>query len=360
MVINNIFIFLVILMISVVYAQTRQMPAHHTADGFRNPFPTYEDRDFADFLQWSLIDRIKGKKPDKPDSYNFETVKNNGEFLRENSDAYSITWIGHSTLLVQMEGLNILTDPIWSDRCSPLQFIGPKRHAPPGVAFEDLPPIDVVLISHNHYDHLDRLTIEQLGNDPLYLVPLGIGNFLQDIGIQHYEELDWWESVTFNGKKFVCTPAQHFSNRSMFDRNKTLWSSWAVIGEERKFYFAGDTGYFPGFKEIAERFGPFDIAAIPIGAYLPRWFMSPVHLSPQEAVQAFLDLDAQIFVPVHWGTFELADEPLDNPVKVLRKEIELRSLNPQAFWILRHGETRIYKNESRMAQQTLINSERSY
>jgi N-acyl-phosphatidylethanolamine-hydrolysing phospholipase D len=255
-----------------------------------------------------------------------------------------VTWIGHSTLLIQINGLNILTDPIWSDRSSPFQFVGPSRHVPPGVAFEDLPPIDVVIISHNHYDHLDRLTIEQLGNSPLYIVPLKIGEFLESLDISHYEELDWWESIKFNGTEFICTPAQHFSNRSLFDRNKTLWSSWVIRNEEKNFYYAGDTGYFPGFKEIAQKYGPFDMAAIPIGAYLPRWFMSPVHVSPEEAVQVFLDLNARVFIPIHWGTFELADEPLDQPPIALKQEIERRNLNQENFWILKHGETRIYKD----------------
>jgi len=329
---------------SLSLAQSPLAPEHHTEEGFRNPFPTYEDKDFGDFLQWSLVDRIKGNKPDKPDTYNFEMYENDGQYLQKNQTEFTITWVGHSTLLVQTDGLNILTDPIWSERCSPVQFAGPKRYMPPGIRFESLPEIDIVIISHNHYDHLDRLTIEKLGNKPLYLIPLKIGAFFEDLGITNYEELDWWESITFNGVEFICTPAQHFSNRSMFDRNKTLWSSWVVNGKNNRFYFGGDTGYFPGFTEIAERYGPFDIAAIPIGAYLPRWFMAPVHLSPEEAVQAFLDLKAKIFIPIHWGTFELADEPLDQPPEALHKEIKRRNLARDRFWILKHGETRIYEH----------------
>ncbi len=238
--------------------------------------------------------------------------------------------------------------------------MGPKRHVPPGIAFEDLPLIDVVIISHNHYDHLDRLTIEQLGNKPLYFVPLGIGDFLDDLGISHYEELDWWDTITFNGVKFVCAPSQHFSNRSVFDRNKTLWASWIVVGSEQRIYFGGDTGYFPGFTEIGEKYGPFDIAAVPIGAYLPRWFMGPVHLSPQEAVDAFIDLNADKFLPIHWGTFELADERLDNPPRILKNEIARRELNPDDFWLLRHGETRIYDQEKKILQQNLEISDKNF
>jgi len=163
------------------------------------------------------------------------------------------------------------------------------------------------------------------------------------LGITNYQELDWWDSIKFNGLNITCSPAQHFSNRGLFDRNKTLWCGWIISGKENRFYFAGDTGYFPGFKEIAEKYGPFDFAAIPIGAYLPRWFMGPVHLSPDEAVKVFREINSKFFVPIHWGTFELADEPLDQPPKELLKEIQNQSLNSEQFLILKHGETKIIK-----------------
>lgn len=313
-------------------------PAHHTGTGFRNPFPGYESRDFGDVIRWMVIDRIKGGKPKKPESYHFDRVENDGRWLKENRTECTVTWIGHSTLLVQMPGLNILTDPIWSDRCSPVGFAGPKRHVPPGLDFDDLPEIDVVLISHNHYDHLDKATIKKLGSASLYLIPLGLGNFFSDMDINNYRELDWWQSVHFNGVDFVCTPAQHFSGRSPFDRDRTLWCGWIALNEQHRFYFAGDTGYFPGFKEIGEKYGPFDFAALPIGAYLPRWFMRPVHTDPGEAIQAFLDLGAKRFVPIHWGTFDLADEPLDLPPAELLAEAKKQEVE---IWLFRHGETRI-------------------
>jgi L-ascorbate metabolism protein UlaG (beta-lactamase superfamily) len=331
--------------LNLIYAQNYNDKSHHTENGFKNPFPGFEEKDFGDFIQWSVIDRIKGKKPVKPNSYNFPFVENDGKKLRENKSEFTVTWIGHSTLLIQMDGMNILTDPIWSDRCSPVQFAGPKRHIKPGVKLEELPKIDAIIISHNHYDHLDRLTIEHFGNEPVYFVPLGIGEFLDDLDITNYEELDWWDELTLNGLQFVCTPAQHFSNRSMFDRNKTLWCGWIIQGKFETIYFAGDTGYFPGFAEIGEKFDSITVAAIPIGAYLPRWFMSPVHVSPQEAVKAFLDVKADYFIPIHWGTFELADEPLDNPPISLKKEIERLHLDNNKFIILQHGETRIFKSE---------------
>ena len=327
------------------FSQDKADKSHHTEDGFHNPFPGFEEKGFGDFIQWSVIDRIKGKKPDKPDSYDFPIVENDGKFLRENESEFTVTWVGHSTLLIQIDGMNILTDPIWSDRCSPVQFAGPKRHVKPGIKLENLPKIDAIIISHNHYDHLDRLTIEHFGNDPVYFIPLGIGEFLEDLDITNYEELDWWDDLTLNGLKFNCVPSQHFSNRGMLDRNKTLWCGWVIQGKSETIYFAGDTGYFPGFVEIGEKFAPITVAAIPIGAYLPRWFMSPVHVSPQQAIQAFVDVKAEYFVPIHWGTFELADEPLDNPPKVLKQEIERLNLDSDKFAILHHGETRVFNFE---------------
>ncbi len=336
---------LVLLSVLGLKAQDSVNYRHHTTDGFRNPFPGFAERGFGDFLRWAVWERIKGEKPERPDTYDLTAAPNDGHFLRNNNHPFTITWVGHSTLLVQLEGLNILTDPIWSERCSPVSFAGPKRHVEPGIQFDDLPPIDVVMISHDHYDHLDKDTIKKLGKGPLYLVPLGIGAFLRDLGIRHYVEMDWWDSIRINDIQFVCTPAQHFSGRSLFDQNNTLWSSWVVRAETYRFYFGGDTGYFDGFKRIARRFGPFDVAALPIGAYRPRWFMGPVHMSPEESVQAYLDLNARFFVPIHWGTFELADEPLDEPPRLLRKAIKKHDLNTKHFWILQQGQTRYLSAE---------------
>jgi len=315
-------------------------PPHHTDKGFVNPYPGFEEKSFGDFLYWILFDRARNSNDKKNRTYDFIRVKNDGKALRENTGSFSVTWIGHSTLLIQIAGVNILTDPIWSERSSPFQFIGPKRFVKPGVRFEDLPEIHVVIISHDHYDHFDENTIRRLGNAPLYIVPLKVGKLLEDSDITNYRELDWWGSTTYRGIDFIATPAQHFSGRSLFNRNETLWSGWVIRGKKHRVYFAGDTGYFPGFKEIGERYGPFDIAAIPVGAYMPRWFMGPVHLSPEEAVQAFLDVKGKKFLPIHWGTFDLANEALDDPPKVLIGEIVHRMLPVENFWILKHGETR--------------------
>lgn len=315
--------------------------SHHTQHGFKNPSPEFKEISVLDFLKWKIFEGRKGEIPDKPKQYHFNTVKNDGRLLRQNTNQSTITWIGHSTLLIQTEGLNILTDPIWSERCSPVPFAGPKRHVAPGVAFENLPPIDVVIISHNHYDHLDKKVIKKLGNKPLCLVPLGVGKQMKKWGIERYKELDWWNSIKVDGLEFVCTPAQHFSGRTAFDRNKSLWCSWVLRGKSKNLYFAGDSGYFSGFQTIGEQYGPFDVAAIPIGAYMPRWFMAPVHVDPQQAVQVFLDVKAKNFIPIHWGTFDLADEALDAPPKELLAEINKRKLDTASFWILKHGETKI-------------------
>ncbi len=320
---------------SMVFAQS-----HHTKDGFHNPYSGFENRGMGDVFKWAVIDRLAGKKPFHPDAYSFPLEENDGKWLRQNDSTFSITWVGHSTLLIQVEGLNILTDPIWSDRASPLSFAGPKRYMPPGLLFEDLPNIDVVLISHDHYDHLDKETLLKLGNKPLYLVPLGIGELLQDWGITHFAELDWWGSNRVNGIELICLPAQHFSGRTLTDRDQRLWASWLVKGKTLKIYFGGDSGYFPGYKEIGTKYGPIDFAALPIGAYKPRWFMAPVHMGPKEALQAMADLRANTFVPIHWGTFDLADEPLDDPPQYLRELIKEKQLDAQRFWFFKHGETR--------------------
>ena len=257
----------------------------------------------------------------------------------------TVTWIGHSTLLVQMGGLTFLTDPIWSNIPSPLPPLGPRRFVPPAVAINELPTIDFVMISHNHYDHLDLPTLRVLaGRNPqtLFLVPLGNAALLQRHGIDNVRELDWGESVGLAGLTVHCLPAQHWSKRSLTDTNKALWSSWAVIGERRRFYHAGDTGYFAGFKQIADYLGPFDLAAVPIGAYAPRQMMRASHMNPEEAVSAALDLDAKTAVAMHFGTFDLSDEPLNQPPWRFKQAAVAQGLGEQQAWVLKIGETRSF------------------
>lgn len=269
-------------------------------------------------------------------------------FASGSQDGPTVTWVGHATVLVEMDGVRFLTDPMWSKRASPLAWLGPARRVEPGIAFEDLPAIDFVLISHNHFDHLDLPTLKRLAErDPetRFVVPLGNAKLLRDRGISQVIELDWMEHVDLGGVEIHCLPSQHWSKRSLNDTNKALWSSWAVIGDERRFYFAGDTGYFGGFAEIGETLGPFDLAAVPIGAYEPTEMMFPSHMDPEQAFQAAVDLQARTALGIHFGTFDLADEPLDEPPKRFRDEAERRALDasrdalPDA-WIFSIGEIR--------------------
>ena len=261
--------------------------------------------------------------------------------LRSNHKRATVTWVGHSTVLVQLDGVNLLTDPAWSQRLGPLSgTVGVKRFTPPGIRFEDLPPIDVVLISHDHYDHLDEPTVRRLARtfNPLFVVPLGIKAWLADRGITNATELDWGESVKVKGLEIVCAPAQHGSGRSLTDTGRRLWASWAVIGTKR-LYFAGDTAYSSHFEMIGDLLGPFDLAALPIGSYTPRFIAQAVHMSPEEALHAAWDLHARDFIGIHWGTYKLAREPYDEPPRRIAEEAARLKLDPHTIWLPKPGET---------------------
>jgi len=252
----------------------------------------------------------------------------------------SVTWIGHASFLVRMDGVTFLTDPIFSERASPLSFAGPPRLVPPGIPLDELPKIDFALVSHDHYDHLDLPTVRALAAKGIpFFVPLGLGELVREAG-GDVTELDWWQSAPFAGVRLHCVPAQHFSGRSLTDESRRLWAGWVVEGPSRRFYHAGDTGYFDGFAEIGKRFGPLDLAAIPIGAYAPASIMQFVHLNPEEAVQAAVDLRATTAVAMHYGTFDLTDEPLDEPPRRFHAEISRRALEGVDAWTLAIGETR--------------------
>jgi L-ascorbate metabolism protein UlaG (beta-lactamase superfamily) len=253
----------------------------------------------------------------------------------------TVTWVGHSTLLVQLDGVSFLTDPTWSDRVGPFSgSIGVSRYTPPGVPLDRLPPIAFVLVSHDHYDHLDEPTVRRLARtfDPRFVVPRGVKAWLAARGIANAVELDWGESTSIRGLEIVCTPAQHGSGRTLTDTGKRLWASWAVIGS-RRFYFAGDTGYARHFALIGDELGPFDLAALPIGSYTPPAMMRPVHLSPEEALQAWRDLRARRFVGIHWGTFRLAREAYDEPPRRIAAEVERLRLDPRAILVPWPGQT---------------------
>ncbi|MEZ5980579.1 MAG: MBL fold metallo-hydrolase [Planctomycetota bacterium] len=256
-------------------------------------------------------------------------------------DALRVTFVGHATVLVQTAGLNVLLDPIWSDRASPVGFAGPLRHAPPGVDFDDLPPIDLVLVSHNHYDHLDVATLRRLAerDGPTILLPLGNAALLEEESIAGGRDLDWWDSFDVaEGVRATCVPAQHFSGRGIGDRMATLWCGFVLATPGGTIYFAGDTGAGPHFAEVRERFGPPRLALLPIGAYLPRWFMSPVHVDPAESVEAFGEVGAAFGLAVHFGCFELADDGPLQPVRELEQALDARGVARERFRALAIGE----------------------
>ncbi len=269
---------------------------------------------------------------------------------RADSGRIVATWIGHSSFLLQMAGVNVLLDPVWAERASPLSFAGPRREVPPGIEFGALPRIDLIILSHDHYDHLDLYTVRRLLRehpDAVWVAPLGVGAWLARRGARVGAELDWWESAKLCGLVLTCVPAQHFSGRSISNRNATLWCGWVIRSDSRAVLYAGDTGRHPEFTTITERLGPFDAAFLPIGAYEPRWFMQPVHMAPEEAVGAYREIVAAnqgspcSFVAMHWGTFKLTDEPLDEPPELTRAAWKEAELDPALLWIARHGETRI-------------------
>jgi N-acyl-phosphatidylethanolamine-hydrolysing phospholipase D len=328
---------------------------HHTVTGFKNNYSDAVVKTQGDFLRWQW-ERMRAGVP-KPPQQATATVPADMAFISANAQPAAmqpaITWIGHASMLVQAGGLNVLTDPVFSERAAPVQFAGPKRAQPPGVALAQLPPIDVVLISHNHYDHLDKDTVKALANPAqaatLFIVPLGLKPWFAEQGITNVQELDWWQSTTVKGVEFHFTPVQHWSARGLGDRSQTLWGGWSVFGPDLHWYFSGDTGYSRDFtdtrshfasRQTAELGGGFDIALIAVGAYEPRWFMKEQHVNPAEAVQIHQDLGAKRSVGVHWGTFELTDEPLDQPPKDLAIARQAAGVKDEDFFLLAVGETR--------------------
>lgn len=250
----------------------------------------------------------------------------------------ALTWVGHATYLLRMSGACVLTDPVWSARIPGV----PRRVSPPGVAFADLPKVDAIVISHNHYDHLDAPTVDRFARTTPVLVPAGLGSWFRRKGFTEVVELDWWESVEIAGLTFDFVPAQHWSRRGLFDSCRTLWGSWVITGPDgRRLYHAGDSGYGPHFAEIGRRFPGIDVAMLPIGAYAPRWFMRPVHMDPTESVRALGDLGAARLASMHWGTFALTREPLTEPLTWLRKAWREAGRDPDELWDLAVGEDRV-------------------
>jgi N-acyl-phosphatidylethanolamine-hydrolysing phospholipase D len=290
-------------------------PAHHLLRGFRNVDAAYRYT-VVDRLQRTVRKTLQGWPARGPVP---AVLPNDGAELRANGTLPTVTWIGHSTLLVQIGGRNVLTDPHWSERASPVAFAGPRRMVAPGLRFEDLPRIDAVVISHDHYDHLDVRTVERLVREhrPRFFVPLGLKAWLADYGARDVVELDWWQAAEFRGLTFTCTPAQHSSGRGLHDQNLRLWASWVIAGGDKRLWFAGDTGYTPSLREIGRRLGPLDLAAIPVGGYSTWDGRHPNHVNPEEALRLFEEQEARLMVPIHFGTFEMNREPFAEPPRRL-------------------------------------------
>ena len=321
--------------------QARHPDGHRLKDRFQNINPLV-----ADPTEWDTIKFIASRLWSTtlhPRTSPLVPIDNDGARLRDNHTDVTVTWIGHATLLIQLDGLNILTDPHWSKRASPVSFAGPKRLVAPGMPFECLPRIHLVLISHDHYDHLDLRTVHRLSriHRPLFLVPLGLKQWFADRQIPDVEELDWWDTRKREDCLLTCVPVQHFSGRTLWDRNRRLWCGWSILGRRRHCFFAGDTGYYRElFTQIAQRLGHCDVAAIPIGAYLPPSMMKWVHSTPEQALQILSDVRGDHLLAMHWGTFDLTDEPIGEPPKRLEAEASRLGLDQNRVWVMQPGETR--------------------
>ncbi|WP_246052111.1 MBL fold metallo-hydrolase [Leptospira idonii] len=318
---------------------------HHTKSGYKNLNPDFKDHGFTDLLKW-VSGRFRNEHSIDPEDYPgaFPVLDNSGEELRKNQTKLSVTWVGHATALIQIDGVNILTDPIWSERCSPVSFAGPKRYTPPGIKMENLPKIHLVLISHNHYDHMDLSSLQELEKrfQPKFLVGLGNKEFLLNEGLKDVEEMDWWDETKISGIQIAFTPTQHFSGRGLTDKFQTLWGSFVVSGKKEKVYFAGDTAYYTHFREIGAKFKDIDVAILPVGAFEPRWFMSSVHVDPAQSVQSFADLNAKYMIPIHYGTFVLSDEKLDSVIPETKSAFRDLNIDLKRLIDLKIGESRFF------------------
>lgn len=338
--------------------QQRKGKEHHTPDGFKNLYVVDTDKSFFDFLEmrllgdevWADHPALAGQVPQQQVDVTRIQAKSN---LNAETDVPLITWLGHSMFLIQHKGLTILTDPIFSNRASPLSFAGPKRYVPHAMDYAELPNIDIVLISHNHFDHLDNSTLGILVEKSLkqvspvrFFVPLGLKLHLEQEGVisNDITELDWWDKSiaqnAFASADIQALPSQHWSARGLTDRLQTLWASWSINIDGFHIWFAGDTGYNSiQFKEIGERTEPIDLALIPIGAYLPRWFMQKYHVNPEEALKIQSDVKANKAIGMHWGTFPLTAEEPGAPVKALKEAQEEQALDQSKFTTMAIGET---------------------
>jgi L-ascorbate metabolism protein UlaG (beta-lactamase superfamily) len=324
--------------LSACSSQSRVKHSDHF-DGKKFFHPWGEDaKSFLTLLKWQLTsDKIAWPK-------SVENLHKPNFKLAQKSDQIAVTFINHATVYLQHEGLGILTDPVWSKRTSPVSFAGPQRVREPGAAIDGLPRLDYVVVSHNHYDHLDIDSLVQLDKlyKPLFLVPIGDGDLLKKYGIQNFVEMDWWdEHIIDQNKKIVFVPVKHWSARGLWDRNKSLWGGYVIVTANKKIFFSGDTGYCDTFKSLSKKYGAFDFSLLPIGAYEPRWFMKDAHMNPEEAVQAHLDLQSKKTMGIHFGTWQLTDEGMQDPEKDLQISIEKNKVAKDSFFTLGAGESRI-------------------
>ena len=314
---------------------------HHTKKGFRN-YPLIEPSETQGFkFIWNRV--FSSSKSDEVPADRLIDEKRAIEQFNKPGSEDTVTWIGQSTALLRIDGKVILTDPFFSKRSGPGGF-GPSRSVPPGIAAKNLPVVDIIVISHNHFDHLDVDFVESLPNkkDIEVVVPLGIGEFFRDRDYVKVHELDWHQNVTIEGLRFNSHPMVHYSSRSLFDKNETLWCSWSIRSSEKNLFFAGDTAYSPTiFKEIGAEIGRFDYVLLPIGTYGNRKYGFNNHMNPTESFQAGLDLKAQTMIAIHWGTIDLSEEPLFEPAGLFKKVAIEKKFDPKRIWILKIGETRV-------------------
>ncbi len=317
---------------------------HFDGERFFSPVNNV-DKGFLDFLKWKWGSDDKAAWPDWRDLEKQEPAKIPGP------NQISTTYINHATHLIQMGGVNVLTDPIFSKRASPVSWAGPKRVHDPAIEINQLPKIHLVLISHNHYDHMDVDSIRKISevHQPLFLVPLGNKALIEEMGAKNIVEIDWWEELpsvpefptVFASVRVTLVPVQHWSSRGFFDRNRALWGGFVLQHAGLKIFFAGDTGYGAVFSEIRKRMGIMDLSLLPIGAYEPRWFMKEQHMNPEDAVQAHIDLESKFTLGTHFGTFQLTDEGIDDPVNGLREALKEKSISESQFVAPKPGQSHL-------------------
>jgi N-acyl-phosphatidylethanolamine-hydrolysing phospholipase D len=319
-------------------------PYHHTADGFRNPPGSpASGGDFGDWAGFFWRGMTRPSEIALPADHVLPHDQVMAG-LRAGGEADRITWLGHASFLLRLGGRIIVTDPFLSDHASPVPPLGPKRIVPPALRAHELPPIDLLLLTHNHYDHLDLPSLDALPRAPgaSAVVPLGLGHYATSRGFERVTEMDWHDRLTLDGIEITSLPAIHMSKRGLFDRNRTLWTGYSLETERRRLYVAGDTAYGPVFKKMAQSMAPFDLGLVPIGAYEPRALMRQVHVTPEEAVHIGRDLTIKRLIAKHWGTIQLTDEPLFEPPGRFRTAAREAGYADDDVWVMRIGETRSF------------------